>query len=90
MADLNLFEDRTYVVFDVTELDKIDFNTVMETSADTVRKSTDGTKTFVKWEGAVPQCVQDLTTKGEFLTYGQILELLQIPEWAGSEEGTGQ
>ena len=37
-----------YVIFDVSEVWKIDFDEVMETSIDTLRKSNDETKTFVK------------------------------------------
>jgi len=39
------------MIFNTSELDKIDFTQVLETSADTVRKSVDNTKTFVKWDG---------------------------------------
>lgn len=49
-----MYEHRQYVIFDVTELDKINFEEVLETSADTVRKSTNGTRTFVKWEDGWP------------------------------------
>jgi hypothetical protein len=59
-----MYDNREFMIFAVSELDQIDFETVCETSADTVRKSVDGTKTFVKWDGEViPQCVADLTTK---------------------------
>ena len=33
------FENRKYVIFATTELNKIDFNEVLETSISTVRKS---------------------------------------------------
>lgn len=73
--------DRVFVIFDVSELDKIDFSQVLETSADTVRKSVNGKKTFVKWEGDVPSCVLSLTTKTDFLTLEEILAILDTPEW---------
>ncbi len=47
MENLQDYENRTFMIFEVSELDQIDFTTVCETSADTVRKSVDGTKTFV-------------------------------------------
>lgn len=75
------FETRQYVIFDVIELDQIDFNQVLETSADTVRKSVDGTKTFVKWDGEVPACVANLTTKGEYLTHSEIIAILSTEAW---------
>ena len=45
-----MFENRKYIIFSVDEIDKIDFNTIQETSVDTLRKSVDGTKTFIKWD----------------------------------------
>lgn len=80
------FEDRNYVIFSVTELDKIDFSQVLETSADTVRKSIDGTKTFVKWNDSTPVCVESLTTKGDYLTHQEILQIMLTKEWSNTEE----
>jgi hypothetical protein len=54
---------------------------VLETSADTVRKSVDETKTFVKWDGTMPTCVSNLTTKEGPYTYDEILQILNTPEW---------
>jgi hypothetical protein len=42
--------ERQYMIFNLSEINLINFAEVMQTSADTVRKSVDGTKTFVKWE----------------------------------------
>ena len=56
------YVDREFMIFNVSELNKINFNEVLETSEDTVRISVDLTKTFVKWNGTTPPCVQSLTT----------------------------
>lgn len=75
------YENREFMIFSVTELDQIVFTEVLETSADTVRKSVDGTKTFVKWDGTMPECVANLTTKEGPYTYEEILVILATPEW---------
>ena len=76
------YQNREFMIFNVSELSNIDFTQVLETSAETVRKSVDGTKTFVKWEGSeIPQSVNSLTTKEGPYTYSQILEILSTPEW---------
>ena len=75
------YSNRNYVVFSVTELDKIDFTQVLETSAETVRKSVDRTKTFVKWDGEIPSSVENLTTRDGLYTYTEILEILSTEEW---------
>jgi hypothetical protein len=75
------YENREFMIFNVTELGQINFTQVLETSAETVRKSVDGTKTFVKWDGSTPQCVIDLTTSEGPYTYDEILQILSTPEW---------
>jgi hypothetical protein len=75
------FENRKFIIFNVSELNQIDFNQVLETSLDTVRKSVDNTKTFVKWDGVIPECVNNLTTKEGPYTYDEILSILSTTEW---------
>ena len=79
------YPNREFMIFNVSELPSIDFTQVHETSADTVRKSVDETKTFVKWDGAMPQCVVDLTTKEGPYTYDEILVILATPEWSNPD-----
>jgi len=80
-TQLQDYENREFMIFNVSELDQIDFTQVLETSADTVRKSVDETKTFVKWDGSMPECVTNLTTKEGPYTYEEILVILSTPEW---------
>jgi hypothetical protein len=75
------YSNRRYVIFSVSELDKINFEEVLETSAETVRKSVDETKTFVKWEGEVPTSVQTLITQSKYYTHEEILNILSGQEW---------
>jgi hypothetical protein len=80
------YENRRFVIFDVTELNEIDFNQVHETSAETVRLSVDGSKTFVKYDMPQPESVAALQTKSEEYTYEQMLAILQTEEWSAPEE----
>lgn len=75
------FENRHYVVFDLTEVDTIDFTEVMETSADTLRKNLAETQTFVKYEGDMPASVTALTTKSQEYTHEEIIVLLNGTDW---------
>lgn len=75
------YENREYMIFNVSELGTINFDHVLETSAETVRKSVDETKTFVKWEGDIPACVNSLTTKEGPYTYAEIIAILATEEW---------
>ena len=76
------YENRKFMIFNVSELSDIDFAIVLETSIDTVRKSVNETKTFVKWDGEMPECVSNLTTKEGPYTYEEILTILSTSEWS--------
>lgn len=76
-----MYANRNYTIFSVTELDKINFDQVLETSAETVRRSVDGTKTFVKWNGDAPACISLLTTAEGPYSHTEMLEILSNPEW---------
>ena len=74
------------MIFNVSELPLINFTQVLETSIDTVRKSVDETKTFVKWDGEIiPLSVSSLLTKEGPYTYEEILTILSTPEWSSPE-----
>jgi len=82
-----MYENRSFAIFSTTEIDQVDFSLVCETSADTLRKSVDETKTFVKWDGRVsPDFVSELTTLEGPYTYSEILEILSTPEWTAPME----
>lgn len=75
------FENRHYVIFDLTEVDTIDFSEVMETSADTLRKNLANTQSFVKYESVMPASVAALTTRSQEYTHEEILTLLAGTDW---------
>ena len=79
-------ENRKYIIFNVSELDKINFYEVQETSVDTIRKSVDETLTFVKYDGdEMPPSVSSLTTKQGPYTQTEILEIINTPEWTNPD-----
>ena len=75
------FENRHYVIFDLSEVDTIDFSEVMETSADTLRKNLANTQSFVKYESDMPASVAALTTRSQEYTHEEILTLLAGVDW---------
>ena len=78
------FEHREYLIIPVSELTKVNFDEVLETSAETVRKSIDQTKTFVKWEGAEPAFVATISGAEGPYTYDEILNILTGVEWTAT------
>jgi hypothetical protein len=82
-----MYENRQFAIFSTTELNQINFTEVLETSAETVRKSTDGSLTFVKWDTETPPpSVQALTTIQGFYTYEEMLDILSGEEWTAPME----
>ena len=69
---------KSYVIIDSSEVASIDFNQVLETSADTLRYSLDGTQTFVKYEGDQPSF---LSGKQGY-THSEILAILSGSSWS--------
>jgi hypothetical protein len=82
------YENRRFVIFNVAELSVINFSQVYETSEETVRKSVDQTKTFVKYDIPQPSSVSSLTTKSNEYTYDEILQILLTPEWTNTNPQT--
>lgn len=75
------YENREYCIFNVSEIGLIDFDQVCETSADTLRKSVDGTLTFVKWDGEEPACIANLTTIVGRYTYSEMMAIMSTEVW---------
>ena len=73
--------ERTFLIIPVGELTKVDFTQVLETSPDTVRRSVDGTKTFIKWEGVEPTFLGDIVGSEGPYSYEEIISILSTPEW---------
>jgi hypothetical protein len=72
---------KTYVIIDSSEVGSVDFDQVLETSAETLRFSLDGTKTFVKYEGTQPFFLLGKTEH----SHDEILSILSGPEWTSDE-----
>ena len=77
---------RKYLIIPTSELSKVDFSQVCETSIDTVRKSVDEIKTFIKWDSNEPSFISNLTgTEGPY-TKSEIIAILATDVWTTIEE----
>ena len=72
-----MFENRKWVIITRDEVGSVDFSKVIESSANTLRYSLDGSKTFVKYEGSQPSFLSGKTE----LNHSQILTELAGDEW---------
>jgi hypothetical protein len=69
---------RNYVIIDASEVSSVDFDQVLETSADTLRYNLAGTQTFVKFEGNTPSFLEGKTA----LDRSEMLAVLSTEEWS--------
>jgi len=72
---------RTYVIIDASEVSNVDFDQVLQSSADMLRYSLDGSKTFVKFEGDTPSF---LIGEPQY-TQEEILPILAGADWSSDE-----
>lgn len=81
-------DNRYYMIFNVSEIDKVDFTQVLQNTKDDLRISVDGTKTLVKWNGPeIPAFFADFTTKEGPYTYEQMFALINTSTWKPPLEG---
>jgi len=82
-----MYENRKYIIFPTSELNKVNFDEVLETGFDTVRLSVDGIQTFVKWDQENnPSFIEYLEIKSQIYSHSEILEILNTEEWVLQEE----
>ena len=77
-----MFDTRQYYIINCSELALVDFDHVLETSSDSVRRSIDGTLTFIKWDGETELTfLSTLTTKQGPYSHAEILNILNTSSW---------
>jgi len=75
----------TYAIISVTDLSKIDFTQIGETSADTLRYNLAGLEFVIKWN-TTPTFISDGSViPTQTLTHEQALTLMATAEWSEPE-----
>ena len=77
------YENRTYSTALTSDIGSVDFSQVMETSANTVRKSIDESQFVLKWyKDHIPTFISDESvTLAWSGSYEDCLTLMQTSEW---------
>tara|TARA_B100000575_G_C22795527_1_gene470047 strand:- start:407 stop:652 length:246 start_codon:yes stop_codon:yes gene_type:complete len=76
---------RKYLIIPVSEVSKVNFSQICETSEATLRKSVDETKTFIKWDGDDPSFISSLSNTEGTYNQSEILTILSGVEWTSTE-----
>ena len=74
-----MLENRKYVIINVSDITDEMIASAIQTSTSTLRKSLDGTKAILKWEGDTPSCFDSMTT----YSHSEIKTELATSDWAG-------
>lgn len=74
--------DRQYVIINAADVSSVNFDDVLETSADTLRYNEQGDETFVKYEGPKPRCLYGKDT----LSHSAMLTVLSGEAWTSPVE----
>ena len=74
-------KNRNYLILNISEINLVDFDEILETSLETLKRSVDGAKTIIKWEDKKPKFINHLKTAEGPYTYDQITQILATSEW---------
>ena len=71
------FENRKWIIINVSDITDEMIAKAIQTSSSTLKKTLDGTKAILKWDGDTPSCFDGLTT----YTHSEILTELAKSDW---------
>ena len=72
------FENRKWIIINVSDITEEMISSAIQSSMDTLRKTLDGNKAILKWDGDTPSCFDGLTT----YTHSEILTELAKSDWS--------
>ena len=75
------YSNKKWVIVNVSDITDEMIENAIETSMDTLRKSIDGSKAILKWDGQTPSCFNGMTT----FSHSEILTTLAGSEWTSEE-----
>ena len=57
-----MFDKRKWIIINVSDITEEMISSAIQSSMDTLRKTLDGSKAILKWDGDTPSCFDGLTT----------------------------
>ena len=71
------YSNRKWVIVNVSDITDEMIYKAQQSSMSTLRKTLDGNKAILKWDGDTPSCFDGMTT----YNHSQILEILKGEDW---------
>ena len=75
-----MYENRKWVIVNVSDITEEMIASAIQTSMSTLRKTNDGSKAILKWEGDTPSCFDGMTT----YSHSEILTELAKSDWSSN------
>ena len=75
------FSNRKWVIVNVSDITEEMIISAIQSSMDTLRKTLDGTKAILKWDGDTPTCFDGMTT----YNHSEILTELAKSTWTEAD-----
>ena len=75
------FENRKWIIINVSDITDEMISSAIQSSMDTLRKTLDGSKAILKWDGDTPSCFDGLTT----YNHSEIRIELAKSDWTESD-----
>ena len=72
-----MYDDRKWVIVNVSDITDEMIQNAIQTSMSTLKKSVDGSKAILKWEGDTPSCFDGMTT----YSHSEIKSELAKSDW---------
>ena len=72
-----MFENRKWVIVNVSDITEEMIESAMQSSMSTLRKTIDGSKAILKWDGDTPSCFDGMTV----YNHAEILTELRKSDW---------
>ena len=76
------YSNRKWIIVNVSDITDEMIDSAIQSSMNTLRKTLDGSKAILKFDGDTPSCFDGLAT----YNHSEILEELAKSDWTSSEE----
>ena len=75
------YENRHWVIVNTDDVTDEMINNALQINSATLRKTLDGSKALLKWDGDTPSCFDGITT----YNHSEILTILNSSDWKEEE-----
>ena len=75
------YENRHWIIVNTDDVTDEMINNALQINSATLRKTLDGSKALLKWDGDTPSCFDGMTT----YNYSEILVILNNSDWKEEE-----